>query len=79
MSPQLAFFLWWLLLSAMLFYPVSKLIWVMSVRRLQKKLARQLDEQELLGQKRRARVLAVFLVMTFAFIYNLQTIGLPSE
>ena len=77
MSPQLTFFLWWLLLAAMLFYPVSKLIWVMSVRRLQKKLGRSLDDEELLGQKRRARVLAVILVMIVAFIYNIQTIGLP--
>ena len=77
MSPQLTFFLWWLLLAAMLFYPVSKLIWVLSVRRLQKKLGRSLDDGELAGQKRRARVLAVILVMIVAFIYNIQTIGLP--
>jgi len=78
MSRELAFFIWWLLLSALLFYPVFKLIWVLSVRRLQKKLARELDAEEMLGQKRRARVLAVLLVMFFSFLYNIQTIGLPN-
>jgi len=78
MSPQLVFFLWWLLLSAMLFYPVSKLIWVLSVRRLQKKLARELNEEELLGQKRRARFLSVITSMAFAYIYMIQTFGLPN-
>ncbi len=77
MSPQLEFFLWWLLLSALLFYPVSKLIFVLSVRRLQKKLGRYLEAEELLGQTRRARVLSVLLVMGISFIYNIQTIGLP--
>ncbi len=78
MSRELAFFIWWLLLSALLFYPVFKLIWILSVRRLQKKLARELDAEEMLGQKRRARVLAVLLVMFFSFMYNIQTIGLPN-
>ncbi len=77
MSSQLVFFLYWLSLSALLFYPVSRLIFVLSVRRLQKKLSRNLETEEMLGQKRRARVLSVLLVMGVSFIYNIQTIGLP--
>ena len=49
----------------------------MSVRRLQRKLGRELDEQELNGQRNRARVLATLLCLTFSFVYNIQTLGLP--
>ena len=63
---MLNFILWVLLLAALLFWPMSKLIWVLSVRRLQRKLARTLDEAEIAGQVTRAhhqrvRVAVVFL------------------
>ncbi len=77
MSSQLVFFLYWLSLAALLFYPVSRLIFVMSVRRLQKKLNRNLEAEEMLGQKRRARVLAVLVAMGASIFYNIQTIGWP--
>jgi len=76
-SPVVYFCLWWVLLAVALFFPVSKLIWVMSVRRLQRKLARELDDAELNGQRTRARVLATVLCLAFSFIYNIQTLGLP--
>lgn len=79
MTPTTIFILWWLLLAALLFYPVSKLIWVLSVRRVQKKIGRDLAPEELRLEKNRARVLAVLLVLVFSFIYNLQTIGLPKD
>ena len=77
MSPVVYFCIWWVLLGLALFYPVSKIIWVLSVRRLQRKLDRELDGDELQGQRNRARVLATVLSLTFAFIYNIQTLGLP--
>ena len=77
MNPTLHFAIWWVLLAVLLFYPVNRLIWVMSVRRLQKKLRRDLEETELKGQRNRARVLAVLLCLGFSFLYNIQTIGLP--
>ena len=79
MTPVVYFCIWWVLLGLALFFPVSKLIWVMSVRRLQRKLERELDEQELSGQRNRARVLATVLCLAFSFVYNIQTLGLPSE
>lgn len=79
MNPVLFFALWWLLLAAALFYPVSKLIWVLSVRRLERKLARALDAAEIAAQRRRARVLAVVLCLGFSFLYNIQTLGLPGR
>jgi hypothetical protein len=73
------FILWVLLLAALLFWPMSKLIWVMSVRRLQRKLARDLDEAEIAGQMNRARIISVFVSLTFSFLYNLSTLGLPGS
>ena len=45
------------LLALLLFFPVSKLIWVLSVRRLQRRLARELSPEELNAQLKRARIL----------------------
>ncbi len=66
-----------LLLAALLFYPVSQWIWVLSVRRLQRRLARELTADELVGQKRRAWVIASFICPVFAFLFNISTVGLP--
>lgn len=60
-----------LLLATLLFFPVSKLVWVLSVRRLQRKLKRELDAQERAGQRRRARILSIFLVLIFSYLFNL--------
>ena len=69
-----------------IFYPVSfylsyfllgKLVWVLSARRLQRKLGRELDQSELQGQLRRARIIAVVVTLAFAFFFNLNLIGLP--
>jgi len=76
---MLNFILWVLLLAALLFWPMSKLIWVLSVRRLQRKLARALDEKEIAGQITRARVISVFGSLLFSFLYNASTIGLPGS
>ncbi len=76
---MLNFILWVLLLAALLFWPMSKLIWVLSVRRLQRKLTRALDEKEIAGQIMRARVISAFVSLLFSFLYNASTIGLPGS
>ncbi len=68
-----------LVLAALLYFPVSKLIWVVSVRRLQRKLGRALDEAEVQGQARRARVIAVLLCLPFSYLFNLNLLGLPGH
>ena len=68
-----------LALAALLFFPVSKLIWVVSVRRLQRKLGRELEEAEIQGQARRARFIAVLLCLPFSYLFNLNLIGLPGH
>lgn len=76
---MLKFILWVLLLAALLFWPMSKLVWVLSVRRLQRKLKRELDEGEIAGQMNRARVVSAFVSLLFSFLYNLSTLGMPGS
>ena len=68
---------WTALLAALLFIPVSRLIWALSARRLEKNLERKLDDEELAGQKRRAGVIAVGVVMIFAALFNYNLFGIP--
>ncbi len=64
-----------LVLAALLFLPVSKIIWTLSVRRLQRRLGRELSEQETNAQLKRARVIALFLVILFSYLYQHQSSG----
>ncbi|MBK5937306.1 MAG: hypothetical protein LLP51_07665 [Halorhodospira halophila] len=75
MDPTLQFLFWVVLLVVLLFYPVSQWIWVLSVRRLQRRLDRELSEEELAGQKRRARVLTAIILPVFSFFLNSATLG----
>ena len=78
MNQQLLWFLGWsVLLAAMLYIPVSKLVWTLSVRRQERKLGRKLDENEIQGQLTRARFLTFFLVIIFAGLFNYNVFGTP--
>ncbi len=66
------------LLALLLFFPVNKLIWVMSVRRLQKKQEHELTMEEMDGQKTRSRFIAILLVIIFSWFFNLQLLGTPN-
>jgi hypothetical protein len=68
---------WTALLAALLFVPVSRLIWALSARRLERKLERKLDDDELTGQKRRAGVIAVVVVIIFSALFNYNLFGIP--
>nr|VFK11844.1 MAG: hypothetical protein BECKLPF1236B_GA0070989_10265 [Candidatus Kentron sp. LPFa] len=59
-----------IILALLLFVPVSRLMWVLSVRRLERRLGRETSEQERRGQLSRARFLAVFVVLIFSFLFN---------
>ncbi len=62
-------------LSLLLFFPTSKLIWSSSVRRLQKKTKSELSAEELGGQLKRARFIALLIVPIFSFLFCI-SIGL---
>lgn len=80
MDAGILWFLGWsVLLAALLFVPVTRLIWTFSVRRQERKLERKLDEAELEGQLRRARFLTVFVVAVFALLFNYHVFGIPGQ
>jgi hypothetical protein len=64
-----------LLLAALLFVPVSQIIGALSIRRLQRRQGRDLDQRELAGQLRRARFITVFVVLLFSYLFNLNVLG----
>ena len=66
-------------LALLLFFPISKLIWTLSVRRLQRKLNRELNATELAGQMTRARFVSIFVSLLFSYLFNLNMIGLPTN
>ena len=68
-----------LILTALLFLPMSKLVWVLSVRRLERRLKRKLSEEEIDGQLRRARLIAVMLALLFSFLCSANMIGIPAN
>ncbi len=69
------FLFWFLLVAVLLYFPVTQWIWVLSVRRLQRKMERELSEEELAGQKQRARVIAAVICPVFSFFFNSATLG----
>lgn len=63
-----------LLLALLLFVPVSRIVWVLSVRRLQRRLTRELTALEQRGQLRRARFIALPLTLLFSVLFHVQVI-----
>jgi hypothetical protein len=63
-----------LLLAILLFVPVSRIVWVFSVRRLQRRLKRELGDAELQGQLRRARFIALPVTLLFSILFHVQVI-----
>ena len=76
---MLVFWFWVLLLAALLFWPVSNLVWTLSVRRKQRKLKQELNQQEILAQKQRARFIAVIICLIFSLMFNLSRLGMPTD
>jgi hypothetical protein len=64
-----------LVLAGLLFFPVSNIIWAISTQRLRRKLKRDLHAQEITGQRQRARFIAVFITLIFAYFFNLHILG----
>lgn len=59
-----------LVLAVLLYYPVTKFVWVIRVRRFEKKSGRKCNEDERQVQLRQARFLSILIVLLFAFIYT---------
>ena len=65
-----------IILSLLLYYPVNKLIFVLSVRRLEKKTGNQLNNTQKSGQLRRSRFISIFLIITFSCLYNINILDI---
>ena len=60
--------LWVIILSTVLFFPVRQLIWVLYVRKKQKK-QKLVSEEEINILKKRATFTSIFLSLVFSYIY----------
>mgnify|MGYP001263846761 FL=1 len=60
--------LWTMLLSLALFYPIRQLIWILYVRRTQKK-QQNVSEEEKKILKKRATFTSILLSIVFSYIY----------
>ena len=60
--------LWIIFLSAALFFPVRKLIWVLYVRKKQK-TQQSVSEEEKKNLKKRATITAILLCIVFRYVY----------
>mgnify|MGYP001406039564 FL=1 len=63
--------LWTVFLSIALFFPIRKLIWVLYVRKKQKK-QNEVSEKEKISLKKRATFTSIFLSIVFSYIYVTQ-------
>jgi hypothetical protein len=79
MLPWTYYWLWVVALALALFWPVSKLVWVLSVRRLERRLGRALSEQDRLGQLNRARFVAIVVCVAFSALFNYHLLDMSSH
>ena len=63
--------IWVIILSAALFFPVRKLIWVLYVRKKQK-AQNEVSEEEKISLKRRASFTSILLCIVFSYLYVIQ-------
>jgi|TARA_B100000809_G_scaffold208804_1_gene211609 hypothetical protein len=71
MPSEIFYLLSVILLSILLYYPVNKLIFILSVRRYEKKIGNSLNDKELKGQLIRARFISIILIIIFSSLFNL--------
>ena len=72
MNEDIIFLAGIVLLSIALYFPVNKLIWVLSVRRLERKYKKKLTDVERKLQRNRARFISIILVIIFSYFFNLK-------
>jgi hypothetical protein len=72
MPSEIFYLLSVILLSILLYYPVNKLIFILSVRRFEKKIGDTLNDKELKGQLVRSRFISIILIIIFSSLFNLK-------
>ncbi len=59
-----------LVMALLLYRPAEKLIWTLRVRGMERRLARVTSEQERAEERRKARLVAGVLVLTFSLLFT---------
>ncbi len=59
-----------LFLAITLYFPVNRIIWVLSVRRLERKTGKTVSEQARNSQHNRAKFIAVIVSFFFSFLFT---------
>jgi len=65
-----------IILSLLLYYPVNKLIFVLSVRRLERKIGKQLNNIQKSGQLKRSRFISILLIIIFSCLFNINILDI---
>ena len=65
-----------IILTLLLYYPVNKLIFVLSVRRLEKKTGKNLSKMEKSGQLKRSRFISIILILLFSCLFNINILDM---
>lgn len=78
MSPWTYYWLSVAVLAALLFWPVSRMIWVLSVRRLERRRGHPLSASERTGQRNRACLLAIVVCVVFSALFNYKLLDMAS-
>ena len=65
-----------IILTLLLYYPVNKLIFVLSVRRLEKKTGENLSNMEKSDQLKRSRFISIILILLFSCLFNINILDM---
>ena len=64
-----------IILALLLYYPVNKMIFVLSVRRLERRIGKQLNDDQKNGQLKRSRFISIILILCFSCLFNINIIS----
>ncbi len=64
-----------IILALLLYYPVNKIIFVLSVRRLERKICKKLNDNQKNGQLKRSRFISIILILFFSCLFNINILS----
>lgn len=76
MTPWTWYWLSVAVLVALLFVPVTRMIWALAVRRLERRRGDTLSIDERRGQLNRARFIALMVCVLFSALFNFQILAM---
>lgn len=79
MSPWTYYWISVVVLAALLFLPAAQLVWVLSVRRLERKLRQPLSDREREGQRNRARFIAIVVCAIFSALFTYHILDMAAH